>query len=143
MGGSWKAYWPRSWGVQLEQSIPDGSYNTVQEYAVLRTYADVIEPDVVVLLYVENDIEPNDPPFDPWSETSLQGKSSGTVIQMLLQKSWHRVPIVVEKEKGVFSRYPKTKITGSWGESDRKGIRLCEKVSKDRGQWKSFSVRIG
>jgi hypothetical protein len=54
-----------------------------------------------------------------------------------------RVPIVVEKEKGVFSRYPKTKITGSWGESDRGGIRLCEKVSKDWGQWKSFSVRIG
>jgi len=52
-----------------------GSYNTVQEYTVLRTYADIIEPDVVVLLYVNNDIEPNDPPFDPWSQVSLQGKS--------------------------------------------------------------------
>jgi hypothetical protein len=41
-----------------------------------------------------------------------------------------RVPSVVEKEKGVFSRYPKTE-TGSCGESDRGGIRLCEKVYKD------------
>jgi hypothetical protein len=48
----------------------------------------------------------------------------------------------VEKEKGVFSRYPK-KETGSWGESDRGGIRLWEKVYKDWGLWKSCSVGIG
>jgi hypothetical protein len=65
-----------------------GSYNTVQEYAVLRTYANVIEPDVVVLLYVKNDIEPNDPPFDPWSQVSLQGKSPPEAITILLWKSW-------------------------------------------------------
>ena len=65
-----------------------GGYNTVQEYAVLRTYADVIEPDVVVLLYVKNDIEPNDPPFDPWSQVSLQGKLPPEAITILLWKSW-------------------------------------------------------
>jgi hypothetical protein len=65
-----------------------GGYNTVQEYAVLRTYADVIEPDVVVLLYVINDIETNDPPFDPWSQVSLQGKSPPEAITILLGKSW-------------------------------------------------------
>jgi hypothetical protein len=65
-----------------------GSYNTVQEYAVLRTYADVIEPDVVVLLYIHNDIEPNDPPFDPWSQVSLQGKSPPQAIAILLWESW-------------------------------------------------------
>jgi hypothetical protein len=65
-----------------------GSYNTVQEYAVLRTYADVIEPDVVVLLYVPNDIVPNDPPFDPWSQLSLQGKSPPEAITILLSESW-------------------------------------------------------
>jgi hypothetical protein len=52
------------------------------------------------------------------------------------------VPTVVEKEKGVFSRYPK-KETGSWGESDRGGIRLWEKVYKDWGLWKRCSVGIG
>jgi hypothetical protein len=46
------------------------------------------------------------------------------------------------KKKGVFSRYPKTE-TGSWGESDRGGIRLWEKVYKDWGRWKSYSVGIG
>lgn len=53
-----------------------------------------------------------------------------------------RVRSVVEKEKGVFSRYPKT-ATGSWGESDRGGIRLWEKVYKEWGRWKSCSVEIG
>jgi hypothetical protein len=53
-----------------------------------------------------------------------------------------RVPIVVEKEKGVFSRYPK-KTTGSWSESDRGGTRLWEKVYKDWGQWKDYLGRIG
>jgi len=36
---------------------------------------------------------------------------------------------------------PKT--TGSWGESDPGGIRLCEKVTKDGEQWKSYLVGIG
>jgi hypothetical protein len=65
-----------------------GSYNTVQELAVLRTFSDVIEPDVVVLVYVGNDVEPNDPPFDPWSQVSLQGQSPPTVISILVWKSW-------------------------------------------------------
>jgi GDSL-like lipase/acylhydrolase family protein len=65
-----------------------GGYNTVQEYAVLRTYAEVIEPDIVVLLYVTNDIETNDPPVDPWSQVSLQRKSPPEVIAVLLSKSW-------------------------------------------------------
>jgi lysophospholipase L1-like esterase len=65
-----------------------GGYNTVQEYAVLKTYADAIEPDVVVLLYVGNDIESNEPPFDPWSEVSLRGKTPPQAIALLLWKSW-------------------------------------------------------
>src|SRR5262249_6206130 len=36
-------------------------------------------------------------------------------------------PLVVENREGVFSRYPK-KESGSWGESDRGGIRLWGKV---------------
>jgi len=36
---------------------------------------------------------------------------------------------------------PKT--TGSWGESDRGGIRLWGKVYKDWGLWKRYSVGIG
>jgi hypothetical protein len=65
-----------------------GGYNTVQEYAVLKTYAEVVDPDVVVLLYVSNDIERNEPPFDPWSQVSFRGKSPLDVITILLGKSW-------------------------------------------------------
>ena len=65
-----------------------GGYNTVQEYGVLRTFSNVVDPDVVLLLYVRNDIQSNDPPFDPWSEVSLQGKSPSRVIAILLGKSW-------------------------------------------------------
>jgi lysophospholipase L1-like esterase len=65
-----------------------GGYNTVQEYAVLRAYADIVKPDAVILLYVRNDIQPNDPPFDPWSQLSLQGKSLPEAMTILLGKSW-------------------------------------------------------
>jgi len=65
-----------------------GGYNTVQEHAFLRTYIDVIEPDIVILLYVRNDIESNDAPFDPWSQLALHGKTPPEVIHILLGKSW-------------------------------------------------------
>lgn len=65
-----------------------GGYNTVQEYAVLRAYADAIEPDIVVLLYVFNDIETNDPPFDPSSQVSLSGTSPPESMAILLGRSW-------------------------------------------------------
>jgi len=65
-----------------------GSYNTVQEYAVLRTYTDVIQPDVVVLVYLSNDIQTNDPPFDPRSQLSLKGKSPREAVTILLRHSW-------------------------------------------------------
>lgn len=45
-----------------------------------------------------------------------------------------------KKGKAYSLGIPKT--TGSWGESDRGGIRLCGKVPKDREQWKSYSERI-
>ncbi|MDA2920098.1 SGNH/GDSL hydrolase family protein [Desulfobacterota bacterium AH_259_B03_O07] len=58
-----------------------GSYNTVQEDAFLRTQGDVIDPDVVILVYVENDIEPS-------SNRDIGGKSPLKAINTLLQKSW-------------------------------------------------------
>jgi hypothetical protein len=65
-----------------------GGYNTVQEHAFLKTHVDVIQPDVVLLLYVRNDIESNDPPFDPRSQRSLQGKTPPETIVIMLQRSW-------------------------------------------------------
>ena len=65
-----------------------GGYNTVQEYAVLRSLVDTVEPEMVLLLYVRNDIESNDPPFDPWAELDLHKKTPPDVIRILLGKSW-------------------------------------------------------
>ena len=65
-----------------------GGYNTVQEQAFISTYIDVIEPDTVILLYVRNDIELNEPPFDPWSQLALQGKTPPEIIRILVGKSW-------------------------------------------------------
>jgi lysophospholipase L1-like esterase len=74
-----------------------GGYNTVQEYAFLRTYTELIEPDVVILLYVENDIEVNDPPFDPGSKRSIRG-APPDAIRTLLGKSWlYRLGVFVLK----------------------------------------------
>jgi hypothetical protein len=47
------------------------------------------------------------------------------------------------KKRKAYSLGIRKNETGSWGESDRGGIRLWEKVSKDWGQWKSYSVGIG
>jgi len=45
-----------------------------------------------------------------------------------------------KRERRILSVSQKT--TGSWGESDRGGIRLWEKVYKDWGLWKRYSVGI-
>ena len=63
-----------------------GGYNTVQEQAFIRTYINVIEQ--ISRLYIRNDIELNEPPFDPWSQLALQGKTPPEVIRILVGKSW-------------------------------------------------------
>ena len=65
-----------------------GSYNTWQEYHFLKDYFDILEPDMVSLLYNSNDIQMVSPPFDPWSKRSLRQKSPPEVINILLRKSW-------------------------------------------------------
>lgn len=65
-----------------------GGYNTTQEYAFLRAYFGTIDPDIVVLLYVSNDIERALPPFDPWSRRSLTGKSAPEALNLILGRSW-------------------------------------------------------
>jgi hypothetical protein len=42
-----------------------GGFNTVQEHDFLEKHATEIDPDVVTVLYLANDIALNNPPFDP------------------------------------------------------------------------------
>ena len=66
-----------------------GSYNTHNEYAVLKRYGETIDPELVVLIYVGNDITPKPrKKFDPWTDESFQDKSPPNVFNMILGKSW-------------------------------------------------------
>lgn len=63
-----------------------GSYNTTQEFTFLKLRGEELAPDLVVLMYVDNDVELNLPPFDPWRALSLSGKNPPQAIEILL---WH------------------------------------------------------
>lgn len=66
-----------------------GSYNTDNQDAALRRYGPKLEPDMVVLTYVSNDINPTpERKFDPWSHYQFHGKSPPEVISLVRQKSW-------------------------------------------------------
>ena len=64
-----------------------GGYNTVQAYGLLKTHVAAIQPDVVTLLYVPNDIELADPSFDP-TPKPVRGTSPPQVLGYLLENSW-------------------------------------------------------
>ncbi len=95
------------WGVRARDSFPEqleqaiarnhpgpvnvinsgvGGYNTEQQASFARLMTDDLQPDLLVLLYVTNDIEINEPPFDPWSDVSPKGKNPVMAIQRLI---WH------------------------------------------------------
>jgi hypothetical protein len=48
-------------------------YNTVQEVTYFNREGITLQPDLVMLTYVQNDIEVNKGPFDPWAASSLWG----------------------------------------------------------------------
>jgi hypothetical protein len=65
-----------------------GGYNTVQEYALLERHLAAIDPDLVAVLYVPNDIDSNDPPFDPRLQLSFRDGALPKAARSILQKSW-------------------------------------------------------
>lgn len=65
-----------------------GGYNTVQEVRYLIKEGMAFEPDMVILLYVMNDVEVNEGLYDPWSTVSLRGKSPPEILAILVKKSW-------------------------------------------------------
>lgn len=93
-----------------------GSYNTAQEHAFLTRYADVIEPDLVVLVYVSNDVEKAGATFDPWSQKVLRGKTPPQAIGLLLERSWlYRLGLF-------FAQYTPAKPAAPFDKEDR-GVR--------------------
>jgi lysophospholipase L1-like esterase len=65
-----------------------GAYNTVQEVTYFKREGITLQPDLVLLPYVTNDIEENKGPFDPWSRGSLRGKSLPDMVITMLGKLW-------------------------------------------------------
>jgi hypothetical protein len=65
-----------------------GGSNTVQEYALFKRDVAAIDPDLVVLLYVPNDIQSSNPNFDPRSQSDLDGKAPQETVRILLERSW-------------------------------------------------------
>jgi len=66
-----------------------GSYNTDNQNAALRHFGPMLEPDMVVLTYVSNDIDPKPGgKFDPWSYYSFRDKSPPEVLSLIRGKSW-------------------------------------------------------
>lgn len=63
-------------------------YNTVQEYTFLRKEGLALEPDLVLLVYHPNDVEPTPPDYSSIQVASLQDKSPPQVLRLLLETSW-------------------------------------------------------
>lgn len=65
-----------------------GSYNTTQEHAFLLKHGLAFNPDLILLLYVPNDVTIHPAEFNPRKQLSYQGKSPPQVLHMMLKKSW-------------------------------------------------------
>ncbi len=62
------------------------SYETRQEYRFLMRNGYATDPDMLLLMYMDNDIEIDDRPYDPWTEYSLKGKPPLVFFDLLLRK---------------------------------------------------------
>jgi lysophospholipase L1-like esterase len=65
-----------------------GAYNTVQEVTYFKREGISLQPDLVLLTYVQNDIEEQKQPFDPWTESSVWGKPPIETVLTMLGKLW-------------------------------------------------------
>jgi hypothetical protein len=65
-----------------------GGYNTVQELAYFKKEGITLQPDLVMLTYVENDIEENKGKHDPTAGSSLGEMSFSDMVISMTRKLW-------------------------------------------------------
>ncbi len=65
-----------------------GGYNTVQELTYFKQEGITLQPDLVILTYVQNDIEELNPAWNPWASSSLPEKSVGEMVSSIVKKLW-------------------------------------------------------
>jgi lysophospholipase L1-like esterase len=96
------------WGVRAEEAFPRRleshlrggygvgaetintgvcGYNTVQERAFLELRGDQLAPDLVVLMYVDNDVDPVEP-IRAGRTDALWHDAPGSIAQRLLRATW-------------------------------------------------------
>ena len=109
-------------------------YNTVQEAALLEQLGDKIEPNLVMLLYVGNDTGTNRPPYDPWAERSLSGKSPPEVIRQLARRLWlyRLVAFAIENSKRRTPAAPDLSDASKWTSSEgfRESMEALRKIAR-------------
>jgi lysophospholipase L1-like esterase len=89
-----------TWAVGLQRILAEGasvplrvinagvaSYETRQECRFLRREGFDLGPDLVLLLFLDNDLEIDERPYDPWGESSLSGKRPGEVAERLARRT--------------------------------------------------------
>jgi hypothetical protein len=65
-----------------------GGYNTVQEVTYFKQEGVTFQPDLVMLTYVQNDIEDYNVHFDPSTIGAPRGKSLPDMVITMLGKLW-------------------------------------------------------
>jgi lysophospholipase L1-like esterase len=87
------------WPVQLQEMLQKRldrpvrvidagvcGYDTRQEYRYLLSDGYEFAPDLVLLLFLNNDLEITDAPYDPWGDNALRGKSPSQIVRLLVRK---------------------------------------------------------
>jgi hypothetical protein len=111
----WGVQREETWCYQLQQKLAAerasrgparvldtgcGGYDSQQELHLLRRLGEKLEPDVVLLLYVPNDVETNVPPFQPMRQFELTGKGIPQIGLALLRRTWlGRFGFFVERQQ--------------------------------------------
>ncbi len=65
-----------------------GGYNSVQELAFLREDGLRLAPDLILLVYVSNDVEPFTGPYESQRQLELSGRPPAEVFRLLLGRLW-------------------------------------------------------
>ncbi len=63
-------------------------YDSRQEYRYLMRDGWRFDPDLILLMFMDNDLEISDDPYDPWGEKSFVGKSPGEIMYLLVRRLW-------------------------------------------------------
>lgn len=106
-------------------------YNTVQQEAFLSTRGDRIDPDGVLLLFVDNDVQPVEP-IKRERTVALWQDGPSSLISRLLRESWlyrifyHLVPFVLAKPA------PPPVADGAWRDS-MQAIRNIDAYCRKKG----------